>query len=160
PEEPITQKDGGAPGEIAVSLVGVARVGPEVSSRVEQTGGGVLAKAREEGTRETDDPDQIRSQLGSGQDLESGVRSRMERGFGHDFNNVRVHTDARAAQLSARLDARAFTIGSDVGFGAGEYRPGTLIGDALIAHELAHVIQQGDQASSSAPILNNGNGQV
>src|SRR5262249_10293364 len=53
------------------------------------------------------------------------------------------------AQLSAGLNARAFTIGSEVAFGAGEYRPGTLIGDALLAHELAHVVQQRGAAGSS-----------
>jgi hypothetical protein len=56
---------------------------------------------------------------------------------------VRVHTDTKAGELSTQLNARAFTIGSDVAFGGGEYRPGTLVGDALIAHELAHVVQQG-----------------
>src|SRR5262249_4390352 len=53
--------------------------------------------------------------------------------------------------LSTRVNARAFTIGSDVAFGAGEYQPGTLIGDALIAHELAHVVQQQGNASALAP---------
>jgi hypothetical protein len=160
PEEVITRSVEGVLEATEVSQLGVGHVGPEVASEIEQATGGVHAKAREGGTRETDDPEQIRSDLGSGQDLESGVRSRMERAFGHDFNNVRVHIDARAAQLSTRLNARAFTIGSDVGFGGGEYRPGTLSGDALIAHELAHVIQQGEEASSSKSILNNGGGRA
>jgi hypothetical protein len=53
-----------------------------------------------------------------------------------------VHTDSDAAGLSADLDARAFTVGEQIAFGANEYKPGTVIGDALIAHELAHVLQQ------------------
>jgi Domain of unknown function (DUF4157) len=57
---------------------------------------------------------------------------------------VRVHADSRAAELSTSLNARAFAIGNQVAFAAGEYRPGTSIGDALIAHELAHVVQQGE----------------
>jgi len=64
---------------------------------------------------------------------------------------VRIHRDTKATRLSADLNARAFTIGNDVAFGAGEYQPGTPIGDALIAHELAHVVQQGT-ASSSGPL--------
>jgi len=66
----------------------------------------------------------------------------MESAFGHSFSQVRVHNDTRAADLSSSLNARAFTIGSDVAFGTGEYRPGTPVGDALLAHELAHVVQQ------------------
>ena len=85
----------------------------------------------------------IQSQLGSGKPLDSGVRSHMESAFGHDFSRVRVHTDAAAAGVANNLNARAFTLGKDIAFGAGEYAPGSLIGDALIAHELAHVIQQG-----------------
>jgi hypothetical protein len=75
----------------------------------------------------------------------------MEPAFGHDFSRVRVHSDAQAANLSAGLNARAFTIGNDVAFGAGEYRPGTLVGDALIAHELAHVVQQRGGVGYSVP---------
>jgi hypothetical protein len=78
-----------------------------------------------------------------GQPLVAGTRAFMESAFGQGFSHVRIHTDTQAAALSAGLNARAFTIGQDIAFGVGEYQPGTLIGDALIAHELAHVIQQG-----------------
>jgi hypothetical protein len=73
----------------------------------------------------------------------------METAFGHSFSQVRVHTDSRAAQLSSALNARPFTIGSDVVFATGQYEPGTMIGDVLIAHELAHVVQQRDASASS-----------
>ena len=85
----------------------------------------------------------------SGQTLESSVRQPMERVFGHDFSRVRVHADAQAAALTSGLNARAFTVGENMVFGHGEYRPGTLFGDALIAHELAHVVQQ--SGSNSRP---------
>src|SRR6185436_9100313 len=62
--------------------------------------------------------------------------------LGQDFSRVRIHTDANAATLANEMDARAFTVGQHIAFGTGEYRPGTPIGDALIAHELAHVVQQ------------------
>ena len=81
-------------------------------------------------------------QLGAGKTLDGGLRARMETAFGHDFSRVRVHADSRADELASSLNARAFAFGKDVAFAAGEYRPGTLVGDALIAHELAHVVQQ------------------
>jgi hypothetical protein len=67
----------------------------------------------------------------------------MSSAFGYDFSGVRVHTGTKAASVATELNARAFTVGRDIAFGAGEYQPGTPIGDALIAHELAHVVQQG-----------------
>ncbi len=85
----------------------------------------------------------VKEQLGSGHSLDGRVQSQMSSAFGYDFSSVRVHTDAKAGELSGQLQARAFTIGSDVAFAGGEYKPGTLVGDALIAHELAHVVQQG-----------------
>jgi hypothetical protein len=75
----------------------------------------------------------------------------METAFRRDFSGVRVHTDARANDLSDRLNARAFTIGADVAFAGREYRPGTWIGEALIAHELAHVAQQANGTSHTPP---------
>lgn len=99
----------------------------------------------------SNDPGEIQQQLRGGQPLDSAARSRMSEAFDHDFSGVRVHTNAAAAGLSDSLNARAFTIGSDIAFGAGEYQPGTIIGDALIAHELAHVVQQGGGNGASTP---------
>ncbi|HJQ85650.1 MAG TPA: DUF4157 domain-containing protein, partial [Candidatus Binatia bacterium] len=103
---------------------------------------GVLFKRRGSGSRSVADARVVRAGLGRGQALEGAVRSRMESGFGMSFGRVRVHTDARASTLADRFDARALTVGRDVAFAGGEYRPGTPVGDALIAHELAHVVQQ------------------
>ena len=111
----------------------------------------ILFKARSDRVR-TDDPLAILEQLDEGRPLDGGVRTRMEAAFGSDFGHVRVHNSAKAAQLSSRLQARAFTVGKDVAFAAGEYRPGTPVGDALIAHELAHVIQQDRPATGTAPM--------
>jgi hypothetical protein len=85
----------------------------------------------------------VQAQLGSGRALEGGVRTSMESAFGRSLSNVRVHDDHAAGAISTELNARAFTIGSDIAFSPGEYNPGTPVGDALIAHELAHVVQQG-----------------
>lgn len=108
--------------------------------------GKLFTKARDGGAREGN-PVAIQAQLNtatSARPLEGGVQARMESAFGYDFSRVRIHADHQAAQLSSSLNARAFTVGNDVAFAAGEYRPGSLVGDALIAHELAHVIQQGN----------------
>ncbi len=64
--------------------------------------------------------------------------------FGRDFADVRVHTDAVAAESARALDARAYTVGRDIVFGAGQYAPSTDYGRRTLAHELAHVVQQGN----------------
>jgi hypothetical protein len=66
----------------------------------------------------------------------------MEPRFGYDFSGVRVHTDARAAESARAVDARAYTVGSNVVFGTGQYAPTNEAGKSLLAHELAHVVQQ------------------
>lgn len=116
----------------------------------------VLFKARDGGAKSADDPQAVKSQLGAGSSLDGSVRSRMESAFGYDFSHVQVHTDARADELSSNLNARAFTVGEHVAFSSGEYRPGSLIGDALIAHELAHVVQQGGGESPAGPLQKGG----
>jgi len=77
-----------------------------------------------------------------GTPLDPATRTAMEARFGHDFGRVRVHADRSAAQASAALGARGFTIGGDVYFAAGAYAPGTASGRALLAHELTHTLQQ------------------
>jgi len=77
-----------------------------------------------------------------GQPLDTAARSVMESRLGHDFSGVRVHTDARAAVAARAINARAYTAGHNVVFGAGQYSPGTATGQNLLAHELTHVTQQ------------------
>ncbi|MGB7539434.1 MAG: DUF4157 domain-containing protein [Anaerolineales bacterium] len=69
-------------------------------------------------------------------------RGLFESRFGSNFSGVRVHTGAQAAETARRLNARAFTVGRDVVFAAGQYTPGTEAGNRLLAHELAHTVQQ------------------
>lgn len=82
--------------------------------------------------------------------LSPALRAFFEPRFGHDFSAVRVHADGAAAQSARALQARAYTQGRDVVFGAGEYAPGTPTGQQLIAHELAHVVQQASGRASGA----------
>src|SRR5881398_1945464 len=74
----------------------------------------------------------------SGQPLDEGTRAFMEPRFGHDFSQVRVHTDERAAESAEAVNALAYTAGQDVVFGGGQYEPGTNEGKKLLAHELTH----------------------
>ena len=87
-------------------------------------------------------PTAVRNQLGAGHGLDPGVRSRMEQGFGRSFAGVRIHTDSTASNLAGGLSAHAFTVGNNIAFKSGAYRPGNVAGDLLIAHELAHTVQQ------------------
>ena len=82
----------------------------------------------------------------AGQPLPRRVRRDMEPRFGADFSAVRVHTGDTAAKASRRLNAAAFTAGRDVFFGRGRFQPEATAGRELIAHELAHTIQQGASA--------------
>ncbi len=77
-----------------------------------------------------------------GQPLDAGTRAFMEPRFGYDFSQVRVHTDARAAESARAVNALAYTVGRDVVFGEGQYEPETSEGKRLLAHELTHVVQQ------------------
>lgn len=80
---------------------------------------------------------------GAGRPMEGDTRQFMESRFGQDFSQVRVHTDSRAAESASAIQARAYTSGRDIVFGAGQYQPESEGGKRLLAHELAHVGQQG-----------------
>jgi Domain of unknown function (DUF4157) len=75
--------------------------------------------------------------------LDAATRAFMEPRFGHDFSGVRVHSDGRAAESARAVSAVAYTVGHHIAFDAGEYQPGTESGRRVLAHELAHVVQQG-----------------
>lgn len=79
---------------------------------------------------------------GSGRSLDRNTRSFMESRFDHDFSGVRIHDDGRADESARSLDALAYTYGNNIVFGSGQYNPGSVSGKHLLAHELAHVVQQ------------------
>jgi hypothetical protein len=90
-------------------------------------------------------PDLIRDVIASpGQPLDPHLRSVMEPGLGYDFSSVRVHSDTPAAQSAHAIGANAYTAGDHIVFGAGKFDPSSTRGQRLVAHELAHVIQQAD----------------
>jgi hypothetical protein len=86
-----------------------------------------------------------------GEPLDAATRHFFGRGYGHDFASVRIHTDAKAAESARTVGAAAYTVGSDVVFGSGRYAPREAAGQRLLAHELAHVVQQ-----SAAPSARTG----
>jgi hypothetical protein len=89
-----------------------------------------------------------------GRALDAHTRADMETRFAHDFSRVRVHTDARAGESARAVSALAYTVGQHVVFRSGAYSPGTAFSRRLLAHELAHVIQQRDATSGgAAPVV-------
>jgi hypothetical protein len=80
--------------------------------------------------------------LSPGLPLDAATRAFMEPRFGQDFSGVRVHTDEKAAESATAVQAKAYTVGRNVVFGAGLFAPGTQSGQRLLGHELVHVVQQ------------------
>jgi pyrrolidone-carboxylate peptidase len=88
----------------------------------------------------------------SGKPLDASTRAFMEARFSHDFGSVRVHTDARADASVRALDADAYTSGAHIAFARGKFEPHSPEGRRLVAHELAHVVQQGAAQTYTAGI--------
>ncbi len=110
---------------------------------------------KEAGAAPTVAPSLVHQVLGSpGQPLDRSTRAFMEPRFGHDFSQVRVHTDATASKSANAVNALAYTVGSHVVFGSGQYAPATTTGRRLLAHELGHVMQQTQGSDmSNAPSM-------
>lgn len=143
-----------APGASAAELIAATtRQTRTVARKVAQRtlGGDTrLQSAAQPGVapRRDADADRVRTQLGSGRPLDAPTRGAMEGAFNTSFADIRVHSDESAAQLAVGLRARAFTVGTDIGFGARQYQPGTADGLRLVAHELSHAVQQRNAAPS------------
>ncbi|MDB5250073.1 MAG: hypothetical protein JWQ40_4467 [Segetibacter sp.] len=90
----------------------------------------------------------ILASKGGGSSLDDSTKSFMESRFGADFSDVRIHNNNDAANMSAELQAKAFTVGSDIYFNSGTYSSESSEGRKLLAHELTHTIQQGAVGST------------
>ena len=130
--------------EDAEAPAAVQRKSDPTDEKGEEDEGIVQAK-----TRNVDSPEAssevasyIAASRGGGSPLPPSTRAHFEDRFGHDFSNVRVHTDTRSADAAAEINSYAFATGSDIHFGSGRFQPGTPQGDRLLAHELTHTIQQ------------------
>lgn len=84
----------------------------------------------------------IKQQQGKGNPIAEDIREPLEQAFGVDFSHVKIHTDGTSDQLNRSISALAFTTGKDIFFKQGVYRPRSPKGQALLAHELTHVVQQ------------------
>ncbi len=106
---------------------------------------GLFFKAKPNGAKTlSQTPERVMHSLGTGHSLTPNIQGKMEKAYGTNFSNVKVHTGTNAEGLNQKMNSKAFAVGNHIAFGAGQYNPGTINGDALIAHELAHVQQQSD----------------
>jgi hypothetical protein len=125
------------PAAAAVRRV-ASTMGNAAFARFAEPGSGILPGGRVHRDVEA----AIAAARGQGGALDGAVRDRVGAAVGDPLTDVRVHTDERADALARSVSARAFTTGTDIFFARGEYRPATGAGDALLAHELTHVVQQ------------------
>jgi len=88
-----------------------------------------------------------------GQPLDVATRAFFEPRFGMDFSQVRLHTGSIAAQSTRAIEAKAYTVGSDIVFGAGHYSPSSTTGQRLLAHELVHTVQQGSRIGAPSLLM-------
>jgi hypothetical protein len=124
--------------------------GPEGEcEECQQKGAALQRRASSGGATPAAAPPIVHAVLRSpGRPLDPSTRAFMEPRFGHDFGKVRVHTDQHAAESARAVNALAYTVGNNVVFGAGQYKPTSGGGRELLAHELAHVLQQSRAAQA------------
>jgi hypothetical protein len=137
---------------IAEQVLGRATIDARHAPRISR----IPASAVGTGAAESPAPASVEQAIrSSGQPIEPALRADMERRFGYDFGAVRIHTDGAAARSARDVNARAYTIGANIVFDAGQFAPATVAGRRLLAHELTHVVQQSgpmrQEASASAP---------
>jgi hypothetical protein len=84
--------------------------------------------------------------------LDANTKEIMMSNFGYDFNKIRIHADQRAARSAKSLDALAYTVGNDIVFAEGHYKPNTIEGRKLLTHELTHVLQQ-SKLGEASPVI-------
>ncbi len=132
------------------------QITPLVQRKTSNTGGGTVASDAVS--------TKINQSKGGGHSLDDTTSNFMKTGFGSDFSKVRIHTDSNAINLSRELNAQAFTVGNDIYFNEGKYHPNSNSGKHLLAHELTHTVQQGEenqkvQRFSCQQILNTEEGE-
>lgn len=106
------------------------------------------AQKKESDNAKAEEPDiekEIIASKNGGKPMEADVRKEMEKQFSRDFKNVRIHNDGMSYEMCRRINAQAFTHGSHIYFAEGKYNPQNTEGKRLLAHELTHVVQQGNE---------------
>ncbi len=119
----------------------------EEENKIRRKGTSSFIQKKDSGTVAADSiTSQVGIANGGGSSMDNNTRSFMETRFGADFSAVKIHTSTGSAQLSRKLNARAFTVGNDIHFSEGKYDPFSAEGKHLLAHELTHTIQNGGSA--------------
>jgi len=106
------------------------------------------AQKKESDNAKAEEPDiekEIIASKSGGKPMEDDVRKEMEKQFSKDFKNVKIHNDGMSYEMCRRINAQAFTHGSHIYFAEGKYNPQNTDGKRLLAHELTHVVQQGNE---------------
>jgi Domain of unknown function (DUF4157) len=131
---------------------------PQISRKCTECGEEENLQKKEAGSTEakvSEAPASVHQALRSpGQPLDAATRAYFEPRFGQDFSTVRVHSDSAARQSARAINANAYTVRQNIVFGAGQFAPHQSFGRTLLAHELAHVVQQG---RPEAPAASQGN---
>lgn len=148
------KREAAAPEEIRGTAPQTGKTGTVADKKTGSAENGVQRKENPASANSsTDKPgthSELTSRLGSGQPVDAATRAFFEPRLGRDLSDVRIHTDGAAAQSSRQIAARAFTFGNHIAFAQGEYQPDSEPGKRLLAHELAHVMQNDDQTTVHA----------
>src|SRR5690606_36651372 len=97
----------------------------------------------------------LKASKGVGHSLSLQTKNEMEGAFGRDFSSVRLHSDEQSTRMGKEFNAKAFTVGSDIYFQSNYFNPKSGVGKRLLAHELAHTLQQ-QNGSNDATIRREG----
>lgn len=146
-------RDAQQPADATLEEAGAAErlastIGNQAFGQLARQGAGIMP----DGRAHPDVEAAIAQTRGGGHGLPPSSTERFGDALGESLQDVRVHTDAHAGALADSVSARAFTVGSDIYFGRGEFDPGSASGERLLAHELTHVVQQQD-APTSGPLV-------
>jgi hypothetical protein len=133
-------------------LAAQQQLGNQVVQRALDNGDQRRGLTDAQGNLRDDISSSIQQSRGSGSSLPKELQTEVGRKLGHDFSNVRLHTDEKADKLSRTINARAFTIGSDIYFKGGVFAPSTREGRETLIHELTHVVQQSRSSASSGKL--------
>lgn len=134
------------PAPTGKAAANAAKPGEEIRRKEEASG--TASDSSQSAANQPGTTQELMERLGSGEPLDDDVRAHFEKRMGVDFSQVRIHTDAAAAQAARQLNARAFTFGQHIAFASGAYDPQSAAGKQLLAHELAHVMQQSEGSIS------------
>jgi hypothetical protein len=133
-----------------------SNIGNAAFARFAEPGSGILPGGRVHPDVES----AISAARGHGGALDAAVRERVGAALDDPLADVRVHADERADALARSVSARAFATGTDIFFARGEYRPQTATGDALLAHELTHVVQQRGSPATGPLTVTDAHGEL